>query len=55
MLCVYTNYFDFYNPLTLNILLEPAHWPRRLSVCKWSWRPGFNPRSSHTKDFKNAT
>ena len=22
------------------------------SVCQWSGRPGFNPRSSHTKDSK---
>ena len=28
---------------------EPAHWP---SVRQWSGRPGFNPRSRHTKDFK---
>ena len=25
------------------------------SVSEWSWRPGFNPRSRHTKDFKNGT
>ena len=24
-------------------------------VRQWSGRPGFNPRSSHTKDFKNGT
>ena len=24
-------------------------------VCQWPGRPGFNPRSSHTKDFKNGT
>ena len=23
----------------------------RVSVCQWSWRPGFNPRLHHTKDF----
>ena len=27
----------------------------RNPVCQWSRRPGFNPRSSHTKDFKNGT
>ena len=26
-----------------------------LSVCQWFGRPGFNPRSSHTKDSKNDT
>ena len=26
-----------------------------LSVCQWSERPGFNPMSHHTKDFKNGT
>ena len=25
-------------------------WSNRLSVRQWSWRMGFNPRSSHTKD-----
>ena len=30
----------------------PGHWPNELSVCQWSGRPGFNPRSSHTKDSK---
>ena len=25
------------------------------SVCQWSGRPGFNPRSSYTKDSKNGT
>ena len=25
------------------------------SVCQWSGRPGFNPKSRHTKDFKNGT
>ena len=24
-------------------------------TCVWPGRPGFNPRSSHTKDFKNGT
>ena len=24
-------------------------------VRQWPGRPGFNPRSSHTKDFKNGT
>ena len=26
-----------------------------LSVCQWPGRPGFNPRSSHSKDSKNGT
>ena len=33
----------------------PAHCPSGLSVCQWSRRPGFNPMSHHTKDFKNGT
>ena len=24
-------------------------------IRQWPGRPGFNPRSSHTKDFKNGT
>ena len=31
---------------------KPAHWPCGLTVCKWHWRQGFNPRQSHTKDSK---
>ena len=27
----------------------------RESVCKWPGRPGFNPRSSHSKDSKNGS
>ena len=26
-----------------------------VSVRQWPGRPGFNPRSSHTEDFKNGT
>ena len=28
-----------------------SHWPCGQSVRQWSGRPGFNPRSSQTKDF----
>ena len=31
-----------------------AHWPMS-SVHQWFRRPWFNPRSRHTKDFKNST
>ena len=34
------------------MLLEPALCPSGLSVRQWSARPGFNPRSRHTKDLK---
>ena len=34
---------------------KPAHCPSGESVRQWSGRPGFNRRSSHTKDFKNGT
>ena len=30
-------------------------WPSGSSVRQWPGRPAFNPRSSHTKDFKNGT
>ena len=30
----------------------PSHWPNELSVRQCSRRPGFNPRSSQTKDTK---
>ena len=32
-----------------------CHWPSEYSVRQRSRRPGFNPRSRHTKDFKNGT
>ena len=32
-----------------------AHWSSGQSVRQRSGRPGFNPRSGHTKDFKNGT
>ena len=48
-----------------NILVCPGLWRRisydlldigiMVSVLQWSGRPGFNPRSSNTKDSKNGT
>ena len=35
--------------------IRPAHWPSGSSVHQWPERLGFNPRLSHTKDFKNGT
>ena len=32
-----------------------ALWRNGQSVYQWSWRLGFNPMSSHTKDSKNGT
>ena len=32
-----------------------TYWPSGYSVRQWPVRPGFNPTSSHTKDFKNGT
>ena len=29
--------------------------PNKQSVRQWSGRPGFNPKSSNTKDSKNGT
>ena len=39
------------HPLFWNLWM---YWPVRriFTVCLWSGRPGFNPRSSHTKDSK---
>ena len=34
------------------ISLIPTHWSSRKRVRQWPGRPGFNPRSSHTKDLK---
>ena len=36
------------------VLKEMCHRPK-LSVCQWSRRPWFNPKSSHTKNSKNGT
>ena len=30
-----------------------SHWPSGLSVCQWSGRSGFHPRSHHTRDLMN--
>ena len=35
-------------------ILIISHWPSGQSVHQWSGRPGFSPRSSHTKDSKNG-
>ena len=35
-----------------NVRLSYRKW---VGVRKWSGRHGFNPRSRHTKDFKNGT
>ena len=37
-----------------NYLLYP-YWYNSYCVHQWSGRPGFNPRSIHTKDSKNGT
>ena len=33
------------------VILGPGHWHNGLSVRQWPETPGFNPRSSHTKEF----
>ena len=38
-------------PIYIYIYIGPVV----LGVRQWLGRPGFNPRSSHTKDFKNGT
>ena len=43
-----------YKLFTNYIYSKLAHWLVS-SVCQWSRRPGVNPRSHHTKDFKNGT
>ena len=55
--------FSFLRNLSVNLFMAlwkeqwkfecvilPGHWPNELSICQWSGRSGFNPRSSHTKD-----
>ena len=32
-----------------------GNWPSGKSIRQWPRRPGFNPRSPHTKGFKNGT
>ena len=36
-------------------ILYLIYWPSGSRFRQWSGRPGFNPRSRHTKDFKNST
>ena len=49
--------FAVHLPIFVNSFSEilPVNWPNEYSVRQWSERPGFNPRSSHTKDTKNGT
>ena len=44
---LYTSKFDY--PQTHTLIHTHTH------VRPWPGRPGFNPRSSHTKDSKNGT
>ena len=44
--------FYFLFLFTFYLLYQPGHWPNKYSVHHWSGKPGFNPRSSHTKDSK---
>ena len=39
-----------YINIATSIFIEPTHWHNVKSVPQWSKRPGFNLRSSHTKD-----
>ena len=57
---------DDQKPSKSSLLLVEVYWQiffvftifsfgPAVSVRQWPGRPGFNPRSSHTKDFKNGT
>ena len=46
------NQYVSYDGCMLN---KPNQILQEISVRQWSGRPGFNPRSDHTKDFKNGT
>ena len=46
-------YFCFLVIILFVLILSALLLPQ--SVRQWPGRPGFNPRSSHTKDFKNGT
>ena len=39
----------------LKIVADKKFVCKSMSVCLWSGRLGFNPRSSHTKDSKNGS
>ena len=40
----------------IGINISVSEWygemEKHLAICQWSGKPGFNPRSSHTKDSK---
>ena len=42
----------FTSTINARVYIDPGHWPNDLSVHKWSWRAGFDPRSCHTKNQK---
>ena len=47
-MCACVNMYTHY-------LCVTGHWHNGYSIRQWPGRPGFNPRSSHTKDSKNGT
>ena len=53
--CKFISVRDDHPQMLQKELFGLAHWPSGYSVHQWSGRPGFNPRSRHTKDFKNGT
>ena len=51
----FTLNFSYKCDFFLLTLTKSGHWPNELSVLRWSGRPGFNPKLSHTRDSKNGT
>ena len=49
---IITMFNSLFSSLARSRYLFSFHWPIGLSVCQWSGRLGFNPRSSHTIDSK---
>ena len=48
-------YLCIYVDRNSNVIYSYIYLPNELSVCHWSGRPGFNPRSSNTIDCKKSS
>ena len=51
----YNSMLHLHEQAWTDIYLAPQHEKDVTQGQFWSGRPGFNPRSRHTKDFKNGT
>ena len=52
---VFNSFFNFSKVYIKYLCTYTRHWHDGYSVLQWSGRPGFNSRSSHTRNSKNGS